>query len=80
MDLSDWISIISIIVAIGALVYSILSNTKKYELTYHPITKTMNGKALKRRRKKRVRIFSYRIPYQSVNRKLSDKKSDVQPG
>lgn len=34
MDLSDWISIISIIVAIGALVYSILSNTKKYELTY----------------------------------------------
>ena len=33
MDLSDWISIISIIVAIGALVYSILSNTKKYELT-----------------------------------------------
>ena len=57
MDLSDWISIISIIVAIGALVYSILSNTKKYELTYHPITKTMNGKALKRRRKKRVRIF-----------------------
>mgnify|MGYP000819219196 CR=1 FL=1 len=36
MDLSDWISIISIIVAIGALVYSILSNTKKYELTYPP--------------------------------------------
>lgn len=34
MDLSDWISIISIIVAIGALAYSILSNTKKYELTY----------------------------------------------
>lgn len=34
MNLSDWISIFSILVAIGALIYSILSNTKKYELTY----------------------------------------------
>lgn len=34
MELSDWISIISIIIALGALAYSIFSNTKKYELTY----------------------------------------------
>lgn len=34
MDLSDWISIVSIVVALGALAYSIFSNTKKYELTY----------------------------------------------
>lgn len=34
MNLSDWISIISILIAILAFVYSIFSNTKKYELTY----------------------------------------------
>lgn len=34
MDLSDWISIVSIVVVLGALAYSIISNTKKYELTY----------------------------------------------
>lgn len=34
MNLSDYISIISILIAACALVYSIISNTKKYELTY----------------------------------------------
>lgn len=34
MKFSDWISIISICVALGTFIYSILSNTKKYELTY----------------------------------------------
>lgn len=34
MSLTDWISIISIVIAVVALVYSVLSNTKKYELTY----------------------------------------------
>lgn len=34
MSLTDWISIISIVIAVVALLYSVLSNTKKYELTY----------------------------------------------
>lgn len=34
MVLSDWIAIISITIAFVALIYSIFTNTKKYELTY----------------------------------------------
>jgi len=34
MTFSDWISGISLIVALLALLYSVISNTKKYELTY----------------------------------------------
>lgn len=34
MNISDWVSVISIIIAIIALIYSFISNTKKYELTY----------------------------------------------
>lgn len=34
MNLSDYISIISILIAACALAYSVFSNTKKYELTY----------------------------------------------
>ena len=34
MTLSDWISGISLVVAFAALIYTIISNTKKYELTY----------------------------------------------
>lgn len=34
MGVTEWVSIISLIVAIMALIYSFLSNTKKYELTY----------------------------------------------
>ena len=32
MTCSDWVSIISLIIAVVALIYSIVSNTKKYEL------------------------------------------------
>ena len=34
MTLSDWIAGISLVVAFAALIYTIISNTKKYELTY----------------------------------------------
>ena len=34
MTLSDWISGISLVVAFAALLYTVISNTKKYELTY----------------------------------------------
>lgn len=34
MTFSDWISGISLVVASSALLYTIISNTKKYELTY----------------------------------------------
>ncbi|MBR3817154.1 MAG: hypothetical protein IKJ27_10580 [Clostridia bacterium] len=34
MTPSDWIAGISLVVAIAALIYTIISNTKKYELTY----------------------------------------------
>lgn len=34
MTPSDWISVISLVVAFAALIYTIVSNTKKYELTY----------------------------------------------
>lgn len=34
MTPSDWIAGISLVVAIVALIYTIISNTKKYELTY----------------------------------------------
>lgn len=34
MNLSDYVSIISILIAASTLVYSVISNTKKYELTY----------------------------------------------
>ena len=34
MTCSDWVSIISLIIAVVALIYSMVSNTKKYELTY----------------------------------------------
>ena len=34
MTFAEWISVISLVVAFAALLYSIISNTKKYELTY----------------------------------------------
>lgn len=34
MTTSDWIAGISLVIAFAALVYTIISNTKKYELTY----------------------------------------------
>lgn len=34
MNISDWVAVISLIISILALVYSFISNTKKYELTY----------------------------------------------
>ena len=34
MTPSDWIAGISLVVAVAALIYTIISNTKKYELTY----------------------------------------------
>ena len=34
MTFVEWISVISLVVAFVALLYSIISNTKKYELTY----------------------------------------------
>lgn len=34
MTLSDWIAGISLVVAVAALLYTVISNTKKYELTY----------------------------------------------
>lgn len=34
MNISDWVTVISLIISILALVYSFISNTKKYELTY----------------------------------------------
>lgn len=34
MSFSEWISVISLVVAFVALLYSIVTNTKKYELTY----------------------------------------------
>ena len=34
MGVTEWVSIISLIVAVIALIYSFASNTKKYELTY----------------------------------------------
>lgn len=42
MNLSDWISIISIIVAIIALLYSAFTNTKKFELTYQYFNDVLN--------------------------------------
>lgn len=34
MTTSDWIAGISLVIAFAALIYTIISNTKKYELTY----------------------------------------------
>lgn len=34
MNISDWVAIISLLISIAALIYSFVSNTKKYELTY----------------------------------------------
>ena len=34
MTVTEWISVISLVVAFVALLYSVVSNTKKYELTY----------------------------------------------
>ncbi len=34
MTFAEWISVISLVVAFAALLYSIISNTKRYELTY----------------------------------------------
>lgn len=34
MNISDWVTIISLLISIVALIYSFVSNTKKYELTY----------------------------------------------
>lgn len=34
MTISDWIAGISLVIAFAALIYTIISNTKKYELTY----------------------------------------------
>lgn len=34
MNISDWITVISLTISIIALIYSFISNTKKYELTY----------------------------------------------
>jgi len=34
MGIAEWVSLLSLVVAIIALVYSFLSNTKRYELTY----------------------------------------------
>lgn len=34
MTTSDWIAGISLVVAVAALLYTVISNTKKYELTY----------------------------------------------
>ena len=42
MTCSDWVSIISLIIAVVALVYSMVSNTKKYELTYQYYNDVLN--------------------------------------
>lgn len=42
MGISDWIAIISLVIAVIALGYSILSNTKKYELTYQYYNDILN--------------------------------------
>jgi hypothetical protein len=34
MNISDWIAVISLSISVIALIYSFISNTKKYELTY----------------------------------------------
>lgn len=34
MNISDWIAIISLSISVIALIYTFVSNTKKYELTY----------------------------------------------
>ena len=34
MNISDWVAVISLPISVIALIYSFISNTKKYELTY----------------------------------------------
>lgn len=42
MLISDWVAIISLVIAVIALGYSIFSNTKKYELTYQYYNDILN--------------------------------------